>query len=172
MGFAAVAVVLIGVDATFMAVGRHDKNVALFVTWFGVQALVCIVAGTFQGVRGRNWWEIVVVAPIASMLLAFIILAPSLTDTANLGLALGPPWFPGGCGEPEAHALGRADRLGNACSSSRDHSEDDVSIALPSIGVIFEGLAPFRRPRIAPCSCLRGGASSVDTSKRGEKVHT
>jgi hypothetical protein len=98
MGFAAVAVVLIGVDATFMAVGRHDKNVALFVTWFGVQALVCIVAGTFQGVRGRNWWEIVVVAPIASMLLAFIILAPSLTDTANLGLALGPLGFPVGAG--------------------------------------------------------------------------
>jgi hypothetical protein len=74
IGVAAVGVVLTVVDVVFLTVGRHDKNVAVFVFWFCLQALVCISAGVFQALRRRSWWEVAVVASIASMLLAFIIL--------------------------------------------------------------------------------------------------
>ncbi len=75
---AVLAVVLTVVDAAFLTVGRQDKNVAVFVLWFSLQAAVCISAGIFQAVRRRSWWEIAIVASIASMLLAFIILV--MTD--------------------------------------------------------------------------------------------
>ena len=90
IGLAVLALVLTVLDATFMAVGRHSHNTALFVLWFCLQAVACAVAGVFQALRRRSWQEIVIVGGIAAALLALIVLVminpdPGSADCGSQG---------------------------------------------------------------------------------------
>src|SRR4051794_12359382 len=83
VGLGTLAVVLAVTDSVFISAGRRSADPALFVAWAGIQALVCVAAGGFQGVRERRWWETVIVGVIAAVALAFIGLATANSDPGS-----------------------------------------------------------------------------------------
>jgi hypothetical protein len=87
IGLAVLAGALSVIDSVFLAMGRHDANVGLFVLWCCIQALICVAGGAFQGFRGRRWWEIIIVGSIAAVLLAFIVLVVANPDPGSADCA-------------------------------------------------------------------------------------
>jgi len=94
-GLVVVFAVLAVADVIFVVLLRRTASdetapVGLLATWSVVQVVVCVGAGSFQGMRRRRWWEIAIVATIASVLLALVVLvtadpAAGSADCASAG---------------------------------------------------------------------------------------
>jgi len=83
IGLGVLAAVLVVVESVFISVGRHEADPGLFVLWCCVQAAICIAGGLFQGLRGRSWWEVIIVGAMAAMVLGFLALTLSDSDPGS-----------------------------------------------------------------------------------------
>lgn len=77
VGWVALFVSLVVIDIVFVSTVKRvgsEHSAGPLLGWLVAQSMICVAGGVFQGVRHRRWWEIVIPALMASVLLAFVVL--------------------------------------------------------------------------------------------------